>query len=429
MARRGRIFLGLNSGTSADGVDAAAIEVTGRGEGMKVRFLGHVARPYPADLRGRVLAAMAPAVTRTEAICLLDVEIGRAFAETAAALVKQLGLKQIDAIGSHGQTVCHLPPGRAGAESLRRRTPSRGAKRSFATPLSGTLQLGDVATIAARLKTPVVSHFRQADMAVGGQGAPLVPWTDWVLLRHPKRTRIIQNIGGIANLTYLPAGGGPEEVIAFDTGPGNMLIDALAAHFSDGKETCDRDGQSAARGFVELNRLMLKKKRAWDTIDDYLHKHPHFSRQPPKSCGREEFGIGFMHVLLKRFRRYRLSADTWMAQATLLTAETIATACLETEMLAAKRFGLDSVDLVLCGGGALNPTLIRMLGICVGYYCDDLQPRTFHTTADYGIPIDAKEAVSFAVLAAARVDRVPANLPRVTGAKRRVVLGDLCEPT
>ena len=417
MARRGRIFLGLNSGTSADGVDAAAIEVTGRGAAMKVRFLGHVARPYPADLRGRILATMAPATTRTEALCLLEVEIGWAFADTAAALVKKLGLKQIDAIGSHGQTVCHLPPGRGGAKSPRRGTPSRGAMRSSATRLSGTLQLGDAATIAARLNTPVVSHFRQADMAVGGQGAPLVPWTDWVLLRHPKRTRIIQNIGGIANLTYLPAGGGPEDVIAFDTGPGNMLIDALAAHFSGGKETCDRNGRRAAQGM--------------DAIDPDIHNelldHPHLHRRWPKSCGREEFGVDFMHALLRRHARKRLTPNAWLATATAFTATSVVGGHLLAHRTVTRQDRLTGVEVILCGGGAFNSTLVGLLYALLNRH--GARSESLPTTADYGIPIDAKEAVSFAVLAAARVDRVSANLPQVTGAKRRVVLGDLCEPT
>jgi len=395
MARRERIVIGLNSGTSADGVDAAAVAISGRGETMKVRCLGHVARAYPKELRRRILAIMAPAATRTEELAALDVEIGRAFAETAAKLIKTLDLRRVDFIGSHGQTICHLPPGRAGAKN--------GA-------VNATLQIGDPATMAARLNTPVVSHFRQADMAVGGQGAPLVPWTDWVLLRHPKRTRIIQNIGGIANLTYLPAGGKPEDVIAFDTGPGNMLIDALVTHFSKGTQTFDKDGRAAARGFAKHD-----PKLVWKMLS-----HPFLKRMWPKSCGREEFGVNFMRALLKRHARSTMDGDAWIATATWFTAWAIAAAQTAVHVSVADSLYLNEADVVLCGGGVKNATLMQMLNSTL---FGNLRPLL--TTADFGIPIDAKECVSFAVLAAARMDTVPANLPRVTGATRRVVLGDV----
>lgn len=400
MARGERIVIGLNSGTSADGVDAAAVAIKGRGEAMKVRCLGHVAQPYPRKLRERILAIMAPAVTRTEELAALDVEIGREFAATGVELIKRLSLRKVDFIGSHGQTICHLPPGRAGAKT--------GA-------VSATLQIGDPATIAARLKTPVVSHFRQADMAVGGQGAPLVPWTDWILLRHPKRTRIIQNIGGIANMTYLPAGGGPESVIAFDTGPGNMLIDALASHFSNGRQTCDIDGRGAARGATVDTQVVLSA----------MLRHPYLRKEPPKSCGREEFGGQYMRGLLRRFASRKLSGDAWLKVATDFTVASISGHYFSTHLRSTGKADLSSVDVILCGGGARNPTLVKNLGVTVGHLCADMLPRMLHTTMDYGIPIDAKECASFAVLAAARMDGVPANLPQVTGASRRVILGDV----
>ncbi len=400
MARGERIVIGLNSGTSADGVDAAAVAIKGRGEAMKVRCLGHVARPYPKKLRERILAIMAPAATRTEDLAVLDVEIGREFADTGVELIKRLGLTKVDFAGSHGQTICHLPPGRAGAK--------KGA-------VNATLQIGDPATIAAALKTPVVSHFRQADMAAGGQGAPLVPWTDWVLLRHPKRTRIIQNIGGIANMTYLPAGGGPECVIAFDTGPGNMLIDALASHFSNGKQTCDVDGQGAARAATINTQPVLSA----------MLRHPYLRKAPPKSCGREEFGRQYMNGLHRRFAGRKLSPDAWLKVATDFTASSIAGHYLQTHLQMTGKADLSSVDVILCGGGARNPTLVAKLGALVGCLCADMVPRKLGTTMDHGIPIDAKECVSFAVLAAARMDGMPANLPQVTGAQRRVVLGDV----
>lgn len=406
MARISRIVLGLNSGTSADGVDAVACEITGRGLGMKVRVIGHVHRPYRVELRNRLLAVMAPAATRTEEICRLETEVGGAFADGAAAAVKRLGLKRVDLIGSHGQTICHLPP-RSSTVSSRER-----ARLKARTQTTGTLQIGDSAIIAARLRCSVVHHFRQADMAVGGQGAPLVPWTDYVLFRHPKKTRIIQNIGGIANLTYLPAGGGLDDVIAFDTGPGNMVIDALVRHFSKGRKQFDEVGRWAAKGRVDL------------PIYNEMFDHPYFMRPPPKSCGREQFGETWVTAMLRRHARRALSPADWVRSATVLTAETI--------LFSVQAFVLPEEpslsclhEMILYGGGAHNATLRQLIQSGLRD-TQGLRRVSVLTTDDRGIPIQAKEGVSFAILAAACVDRVPANLPQVTGATRRVVLGQIC---
>ncbi len=395
MARRSRIVLGLNSGTSADGVDAVACEIGGRGAALRVRVLLHCHRAYPPPLRERILAAMAPARTHTEELCRLNVDIGDAFAHTAAVAIRRLG-RGVDLAGSHGQTVCHLPPGR----------------RASAGASSGTLQLGDAAHIAARVGAPVVSDFRQADMAVGGQGAPLVPWTDWVLFRHGRQGRIIQNIGGIANLTWLPAGGRMEDVVAFDTGPGNMVIDALVRHFTDGRERYDRSGRRAARGTVDarLSEAMAD--------DRYLRA------SPPKSCGREQFGEPWVRRLLRRYARRKIAADDWIATATDRAARNIARSYV-LHLRPPKGRTLRIDEIILCGGGANNRTLVRRLR----EYVRQVSPSArVTTTADHGIPSQAKEGVSFAMLATARVDRVPANLPRVTGAARAAVLGQLCEP-
>lgn len=410
MARKGRIVLGLNSGTSADGVDAVACEITGRGLGMKVRVLGHVQQPYSVALRDRLLAVMAPAATRTEELCRLETEVGEAFADAAAAAVKNLRLRRVDFIGSHGQTICHLPPDshrpKAGATSRHR----LGAG---ATRVTGTLQIGDPSIIAARLRCPVVHHFRQADMAVGGQGAPLVPWTDYVLFKDPTKTRVIQNIGGIANLTYLPAGGGLDDVIAFDTGPGNMVIDALVRHFTKARRRFDSGGAWASNGTADL-KLALE-----------MFSHPFIRRPPPKSCGREEFGQAWVAALLRRHARRRVRAQDWLMTSTDFTAATIFYSILAyLPLVELDRWAVDK--LILCGGGARNATLRALLK---GYFfaSRDLRETRITTTADHGIPIQAKEGVSFAMLAAACVDRVPANLPQVTGAKRRVVLGQICD--
>lgn len=435
MKRSNRLVLGLNSGTSADGVDAVACRIRGSGLSMRVDYVGHVSKAYPESLRERLMAVMAPATTTTEELCRLNTAVGEAFAATATLAVRKLGLKELDLIGSHGQTICHLPPGGRPARSTR--------KIRSAGDESGTLQIGDAAIIAERLGCPVVSGFRQADMAAGGQGAPLVPWTDYVLFHDAKKTRVIQNIGGIANLTYLPAGGGPDDVIAFDCGPGNMLIDALVSHFTKGHESYDKNGRRAAKGRVREEVL-----RAMQT-------HPFLKRKPPKSCGREEFGIDYMRSLLKQFTRNRIPADDWIATATRFTAECLARAYASVLRIEKRRSNTAKLDeVILCGGGQRNPTLVRMLSEAIrplpkSPERDEHQPlpdgrgaernrrgsgrvAEFETSAspiriastdDYGIPSQAKEGLSFAMLAAARVDGMPANLPQVTGAWRKVVLG------
>lgn len=404
MSRNSRIILGLNSGTSADGVDAVACEITGSGLKMSVRVIGHVALDYPESLRRRILAIMAPAQTKTEELCRLHTAIGEMFAETAARAVKKLALRRIDLVGSHGQTVCHLPP-----------APSR-TRRGTPTEV-GTMQIGDAAIISERLRVPVVSQFRQADMAAGGQGAPLVPWTDYVLFADPKRNRVVQNIGGIANLTWLPSGGRIEQVIAFDTGPGNMLIDGLVSHFTRGKEHYDKNGRRAQQGKVHPQLL------------ESLLTHPYLARTPPKSCGREQFGEAWMTSLLKQFKNLKLPPNDWIATATSFSA--LATALAYAMFLPGtssrgNRTYPPMDEIILCGGGAKNPTLIRDLqnAVTFGGRLGDVK---ISTTDEYGISTQAKECVSFAMLAAACVDRVPANLPQVTGAKRRVVLGQRCD--
>ncbi len=410
MARKQRIVLGLNSGTSADGVDAVACEITGRGENMQANVLGHVHRKYASDIHDRILAIMAPAQTHTEEVCRLDSAIGGAFTVAARAIVKKLGLKRVDFIGSHGQTICHLPPG----GGLANEEPQQRRKKTARLTVYGTMQLGDPAIIATRLGVPVVSHFRQADMAVGGQGAPLVPWTDWVLSKHTNRNRVIQNIGGIANLTWLPASGNLDNVVAFDTGPGNMVIDALVRHFSAGRQQFDKNGERAAKGTP--NPVVLKE----------LLNHPFLDRLPPKSCGREEFGETWVRSILTRHARRKMSADDWIATATRFTAMSLALAYGVFLTAKSKRYPPMN-EIILCGGGAKNKTLVRELAQCVSF--DGHFARTqIGTTNDYGVAIQAKEGLSFAMLAAACMDRVPANLPQVTGAKKRVVLGQVCEP-
>jgi len=432
MGRKARIVLGLNSGTSADGVDAVACRITGRGLHMGVRVIGYLARRYPPTLRRRLLDAMAPARTSTEEICRLHAEVGRAFARTAAAAIKRFGLRRIDLVGSHGQTICHLPP-KAG--------PRRKTARASTSVSGGSLQIGDAAIISAALETPVVWQFRQADMAVGGQGAPLVPWTDYVLFQDAGRNRVVQNLGGIANVTWLPAGGTIEDVLAFDTGPGNMLIDALVSHFTKGRQAYDKGGALARRGSVR------------DDLLASMLDHPYLALRPPKSCGREAFGVGWMKDMLRRFKRRGISPEDWIATATRCTALSIDRG-YALLLKASGRVEPYIDEIILCGGGAKNKTLVKEIAAATAldggpakklFPCHE-EPRAsaraerhmarneavskkirITTTADYGISVQAKEGVSFAMLAAACVDGVSANLPGVTGADRPVVLGQICD--
>jgi anhydro-N-acetylmuramic acid kinase len=350
---------------------------------------------------------MAPAETRTEELARLHADLGQAFAAAAAEAIEAAPRHERPAlIGLAGQTVCHYP----GRHTV-------------------TLQLGEPARVAARTLLPVVAEFRQGDIAAGGEGAPLVPWTDWVLLRSPDENRAVQNIGGVGNVTWLPAGCGPEAVVAFDTGPGNMLIDALVAHITSGRQSMDRDGRRAARGIV-LERLLVR----W-------LEHPYFRKAPPKTTGRELFGQPFLTVELSRLQSAGSSPDDWVATATALTVRSIARACRtwlpgfpapaadphrsRRSRSTPSRVPIDSrrhpTTLIVTGGGARNPAI--MSGLAAALPGVRVQP-----IASLGVKEQEKEAMSFAVLAAARADGIPANLPQVTGADRPAIMGAIVLP-
>ncbi|MBN1513087.1 MAG: anhydro-N-acetylmuramic acid kinase [Phycisphaerae bacterium] len=385
---RTRNVLGLMAGTSADGIDAVCARITGKGSAMRVRFLWHRHQPFPRPLQQRLLAAMAPADTTTEELTRLHADLGEAFAEAARTAIQAAPRSQRPTlIGLAGQTVCHLP-GRRHAPTV-------------------TLQLGEASRVAARTGLDTIADFRQSDVAAGGQGAPLVPWTDWVLMRDRTIGRAIQNIGGIANVTWLPPGGSLEDVVAFDTGPGNMVIDTLAARATRGRERMDRDGRRAARGRV-LDGVLA----AW-------LKHPFFRQAPPKTTGRETFGHAFVETQLGPLRQASHSPDDWIATATALTARSIARAY--RRWLPVTRHPPALRELIACGGGAENPTLIGMIAA-------ELPGVRIRPIASLGIPSQAKEALSFAMLAAACVDGVPANVPQATGAARPARLGRIVHP-
>ena len=385
-----RLLIGLMSGTSVDAIDAAIVRIAGTGGRYRAKVLHHSETPWPAPLRRRLLAIMAPATAATQEICELNFLVARHFALAVDKAIVQSGIprRRIAAIGSHGQTVCHLPP-------------TRGR------PIGSTLQLGDISVIATLTGLKTVGNFRPADMALGGQGAPLVPWTDAALLTHKKITRAIQNIGGIANVTYLPASGGG--VIAFDTGPGNMLIDAVVSLGTRGRHLFDRNGQLAKRG--KLDRALFERLRA----------HPYFERRPPKSTGREDFGARLARDLYTAARRRRIPLPDIVHTVTHLTAWSIVDTYL-TFLPALPD------EVILCGGGGDNPALVAMLRAQLAAITRDGPVPALRRIDDLGIPNKSKEAASFALLAAATLDGIPANLPGVTGASRATPLAVVALP-
>src|SRR5438128_5142308 len=375
--------IGLMSGTSADGVDAALVDIRGTGHDLKIKLKAFRTFPYPTVFRERLVQAITGGTV--EDVCHLNGALGEWFSRAALKVLTAAGVppRRVALIGSHGQTLHHLPKPR--------REPVIGSVRS-------TLQLGAPAVIAERTGITTVADFRSRDMSVGGEGAPLTPYLHNLLFRHPSRARAVVNIGGICNLTYLPAGGPLQSVRAFDTGPGNMVVDGVVRHVTGGRHHFDRGGRLARAGKVDEDLLRR------------LLQHPFLRRRPPKSTGREEFGERFVDrfVLLGRLAGHS-DADL-VATATAFTARTIADA---------QKFLPRRVEEVfVSGGGGRNPTLMRRLQETWG----GLPVRTVEALGWDG---RALEAVAFAVFAYQHVRGVPCNLPQVTGAKRAVVLGTI----
>ncbi|MDH4229328.1 MAG: anhydro-N-acetylmuramic acid kinase [Nitrospirota bacterium] len=368
------LAIGLMSGTSADGIDAALVTVERAPRRVTLRH--YLELPMPSPLRARILAA-ANGTSDSRDQCLLGAALGEAFGSAARSLCGAAGVsaEQVDVVGSHGQTVWHAPE---------------------ATP-PATLQIGNPAQIAAICRIPVVADFRSADLAQGGQGAPLTPRLHHLLLAHPQRDRAVVNIGGIANMSWLPGGRGTESVVSFDTGPGNMVIDAVTAHQTGGVELCDRGGERAARGKVQP---ML--------LDDLL-RHPFFTMAPPKSSGREMFGANYVRELFDRAEKYGVQGDDLVSTVTAMTAQTIARA-VEGQSARA--------EVLVCGGGARNATLMGMLEAA-------LPKARVASVETCGVASDSMEAVAFAELACCYLWGESANIPAVTGARQAVVLGSL----
>ncbi|MCL5280461.1 MAG: anhydro-N-acetylmuramic acid kinase [Planctomycetes bacterium] len=406
---------GLMSGTSADGVGVAIVDI----RAPQVRVLTFDTFPYTSALRREILRLCRPETARLDQICHYNHVLGEVLGDAVIQLCEKSGiaLGAIDLIGSHGQTIYHYPKGgRYGGRAI-----------------GSTLQIGEPSRIAQRTGITTVADFRPRDMAAGGEGAPLVPYADCVLFRDERLCRTVQNIGGIANLTFLPPRrvGAPKrgslrlgtlrcahqsprdgmgrslvgtahptnDVLAFDTGPGNMVIDGMMRLVTKGKRQYDCNGAMAAEG--EVHEGLLRE----------MLRHPFFRRRPPKSTGREQFGQQYCEWFYRRACRERLMPEDMVATATAFTASSIA--------LAYRRFLPRLPDeMILCGGGAHNATLVRMLQ-------QRLQDVRIRATDEFGISVDAKEAVSFALLAYATIKGIANNIPAATGASEPVVMGKI----
>lgn len=389
---RAMTVAGIMSGTSADGIDVAFVRIAppaapASGGVPKLKLLAHLAVPYPTAIRKRVLEAMNGTNESVAAMSQLHWRLGQLYAETVQTTLDKYPLS-LDLIGCHGQTIYH----------------QAARQRIFGGNVACTWQMGEASVLAARLNLPVVSDFRPADLAVGGQGAPLVPLLDYVVFRDAKRNRVLQNLGGIGNLTVIPAHATAEDVFAFDTGPANMVIDAIMAECF-GKRY-DARGTVAAHG------------RVLDPVVGEFLAQRYFQLPPPKSAGREEFGREFTSRFLARCRMHSRRNEDAVATATALTARSIG--------LAWKQFVQPTLtnaptDYIVAGGGAKNVTLMKMIAQELASFSG----ITVHTSDRFGIPAAAKEAVAFALLAWQTWHRLPGNLPRATGAGRPAILGKI----
>lgn len=389
--KKTRTVLGLMSGTSHDGIDAAIARISSQGpvakgqqKPVEVELLYYKTYPYKPGLRERIGKAFSGT---TEDVCRLNFELGEAFADAALTCIKEARLEpdDIDIIASHGQTIYHIPP--IGGE------------------IGSTLQIGEASIIAERTGILTVSDFRTRDMAAGGHGAPLVPLADYILFHETKKVRAVQNIGGIANVTVVTDK--LNDVIAFDTGPGNSLIDEAVRILTDGKKSFDKDGKMASKGKIDKALLNI------------LMDHPYLKEAPPKSTGRELFGKEMASLIVESWRRKGRGAEDIIATLTKFTAESIYGAY---ERFVFPKYNIDQV--ILTGGGSRNPVLVGHLKKL--FAGAGLKPApTVDIIDELGIPSSAKEALSFAILGNETISGSPGNLPKATGAKKPAVLGKI----
>src|SRR5438034_4137377 len=387
MNGKSKLVLGMMSGTSADGIDVALVRISGAPPNLNARLLGHASVKYPPALRKEILRVAEQRPLIAGALSQLNFRLGELFAGAAIAACRQfrVALSKIALVGSHGQTIFHQ--GRPMPD--------------FGSPTASTLQIGEPSVIAARTGITTVGDFRPADMALRGQGAPLVPYADYLLYRHAKLGRISLNLGGIANITVLPRAAKPQQVLAFDTGPANMLIDALVAHFTRGRQRFDKNAQLAAQG------------RSNPALLDELMRDPYLKLAPPKSTGREYYGHAYVKKILTLGLRYRATPNDLIRAATIFTTLSIVEAL--------NRFVLRKTkinQLIVSGGGAHNPLILAQLSAA-------LPGIEVVPSSRLGVPEDAKEAFAFALLAYETFHQRPANLPSATGARGPAILGKI----
>ncbi len=381
------LVLGLMSGTSADGIDVALARISGAPPNLRAKLLGHVSVTLPSALRKEILRVAEQDSITAGDLSQLNFRLGEAFADAALVACRRFRIspKRVSLIGSHGQTIYHQ---------------GRPAPY-FGRPTASTLQIGEPSVIAARTGITTVGDFRPADIALGGQGAPLVPYADYLLYRHPKFGRASLNLGGIANITVIPAAAKPSQVFAFDTGPANMLIDALVARFTRGRHRFDKDARLAQTG------------RSIPALLNSLMSDPYLKLAPPKSTGREYFGHAYLKKLLSLGSRHRAKPNDLIRAATMFTALSVVDAL--------NRFILPKTkihQLIVSGGGAHNPLILAQLASA-------LPSVEILPSSRLGVPEDAKEAFAFALLAYESFHRRPANLPSATGARGPAILGKI----
>ena len=376
--------IGLMSGTSADGMDAALTEITGHGPATRVKTLGFVSLSYTDRVRNEILRLAAGKAGGSHDLCLFSFLLGQLSLDACRAVCQQAGVSPdtVDLVGSHGQTLYHVPT----------------AEDYCGYPVRGTLQLGEASVINEGLGCPVVSDFRVRDMAADGQGAPLVPYAEYLLYRRENKTVALQNIGGIGNITILPKGGMPEDTYAFDTGPGNMVMDQVAERITGGRLRYDEGGRLAAQG------------RSSDALLAFLLRDPYLKKPLPKTTGREFYGADYVDALMAKAAELGMANADILATATRFTAECI--------RIAVDDFCPDKPDyVVIGGGGSRNPTLLRDIRA--------LLSMPVMINEDLGFDSEAKEAIAFAILANECVHGNANNVPSVTGAKHPVVMGKL----
>jgi anhydro-N-acetylmuramic acid kinase len=387
MNEKPMLVLGMMSGTSADGIDVALARVSGAPPNLNAKLLGHTSVNFPAALRKEILRVAEQHPITAGALSQLNFRLGEHFAGAAVAACRQFRVppSKIALIGSHGQTIFH-----------------QGKPVNFlGRPTASTLQIGEPATIASHTGITTVGDFRPADVALGGQGAPLVPYADYLLYGHKTFGRVSLNLGGIANITVLPRAAKPQQVFAFDTGPANMLIDALVSHFTGGRQRFDKNARLASQG------------RSLPALLDDLLRDPYLKLAPPKSTGREYYGHAYLKKLFTLGRRHRAKPNDLIRAATIFTALSVVDAMNRFVMPKTKIH-----QLIVSGGGAHNPLILAQLSAA-------LPGIEVLPSSRLGIPEDAKEAFAFALLAYETVHQRPANLPSATGARGPAILGKI----